>query len=218
MSAAFFPSIVLNAKVSRPIPEKEILWGDQYGGRNRFPENIQTVKERRFAENPKCLNAFGKAISESVERVWIVDEYLFMPDLKSKENSQQARIRIQDRITAILQWFPLHIAASDIRFLTKLHEEILDDELNLFDVLAQDINRHSSRRDTQCNIEIRTHLTQEFDFVHDRFAIIDDELWHFGGTVGGFHTKVSAASRGWRASDHGAIDFFKMAWDAGQQK
>ena len=34
-----------------------------------------------------------------------------------------------------------------------------------------------------------------FPYVHDRFAIIDSELLHFGSTVGGLHPDVSAATR-----------------------
>jgi hypothetical protein len=33
--------------------------------------------------------------------------------------------------------------------------------------------------------------------VHDRFALVDDDLWHFGSTVGGGYHQLSAASRGW---------------------
>lgn len=34
--------------------------------------------------------------------------------------------------------------------------------------------------------------------VHDRFSLIDDELWHFGGTVGAMEDEgLSAVSRGW---------------------
>jgi hypothetical protein len=34
--------------------------------------------------------------------------------------------------------------------------------------------------------------------VHDRFALVDDELWHFGGTVGAVDNQgLSAVSRGW---------------------
>lgn len=34
--------------------------------------------------------------------------------------------------------------------------------------------------------------------VHDRFALVDDELWHFGSTVGALEDQgFSAVSRGW---------------------
>ena len=32
---------------------------------------------------------------------------------------------------------------------------------------------------------------------HDRFAVIDHELWHFGSTVGGAHPTFGAVTRGW---------------------
>ena len=48
--------------------------------------------------------------------------------------------------------------------------------------------------------------------VHDRFAIVDDELWHFGATVGGAHRSVNAFSRGWDASTTRAAEFFDEAW------
>lgn len=82
---------------------------------------------------------------------------------------------------------------------------------------AEIINTLRSKGGGKCVIEVRFTLTQNFDYIHDRFAIIDDELWHFGATVGGFHSQVSAATRGWRASDHGAVDFFELAWNAKPQ-
>jgi hypothetical protein len=42
------------------------------------------------------------------------------------------------------------------------------------------------------------------DGFHDRYALVDDDLWHFGSTVGGADTLLSSASRGW--ADH-AADF-----------
>lgn len=33
--------------------------------------------------------------------------------------------------------------------------------------------------------------------LHDRYALIDYELWHFGSTVGGGYPHLSSASRGW---------------------
>lgn len=37
--------------------------------------------------------------------------------------------------------------------------------------------------------------------IHDRFAVLDDEIWHFGGTVGGINAQLTAYSRGWMDSD-----------------
>jgi hypothetical protein len=47
--------------------------------------------------------------------------------------------------------------------------------------------------------------------VHDRFALVDNELRHFGAIVGGAHRSINAY---WRGSDTGetrAIEFFEEA-------
>ena len=203
----FARDIVIAPKPERPFPDKEILWGSQDGGQNRFP-TIFAAYNRKNSDNPVPLKKFGEAVSEAQERVWIVDEFL----LKSDSGNSA------ERIEQILTWLPLRLAASDIRLLTKRHQEIGEDDLNKFQKRAQEINDSAARREKECSIEIRLHLKQDCDFIHDRFAIIDDELWHFGGTVGGFHSRVSAASRGWRAVDHGAIDFFEEIWNKGERK
>lgn len=48
--------------------------------------------------------------------------------------------------------------------------------------------------------------------VHDRYALIDSELWHFGSTVGGGHPDLSCATRGWPS--HHATQFAQLfsAW------
>ena len=50
--------------------------------------------------------------------------------------------------------------------------------------------------------------------VHDRFAIVDEELWHFGATVGGGHLTLNAFSRGFDAVATGMVKFFDtVVWD-----
>lgn len=203
----FVSDIPIAPRAERPFPAKEILWGSQWGGQACFPTSIAAY-ERKFSTDPVPLQKFGKAVTDAQERVWIVDEYLLKPD----------RGEPATRIEQILTWLPLGLAASDVRLLTKHHQEVTEDDLKKFQQRAQEISNHATRREKECSIEVRMHLTRDCDFVHDRFAIIDDELWHFGGTVGGFHSRVSAASRGWRAADHGAIHFFEEIWNAGERK
>lgn len=45
---------------------------------------------------------------------------------------------------------------------------------------------------------------------HDRFAVLDRELWHFGSTVGGAHPEFGAATRGWDATDFRTV--FDSLW------
>jgi hypothetical protein len=80
------------------------------------------------------------------------------------------------------------------------------------DQLTRDI------RDDRCDVPRRIAFRAlRNDFVHDRFALVDDDLWHFGSTVGGGYHRVSAASRGWTGR---ALEFqvlFQNLWaQAGQ--
>lgn len=61
-------------------------------------------------------------------------------------------------------------------------------------------------------VEWRNLRRHSFPFLHDRFAIVDDALWHFGATVGGGHAGVNAASGPWPAVDARAEDFFAECW------
>ncbi len=206
------------ARPKRSVPEKAILWAVQTGygnmpngDRDCFPE-MRAIVARKSAYQPNPLATFGEAVSQAQDRVWVIDQYFFDPDRGSR----------QDRVNHILRWMPETMLANDIRFLTKSYNsndnrEVDCDLAKQFQEHAEIINEYRSKGTGKCVIDVRFTLTQKFDYIHDRFAIIDDELWHFGATVGGFHSLVSAATRGWRASDHGAEEFFNLAWDAQSQ-
>ncbi len=204
----FAPDIAIAPKAERPFPAKEILWSGLDSWQSRFPNSAEAWG-RKQSNNPVPMHAFCKAVSEAQERVWIVDDYLFKLDNGS----------ITGRVKQILTWFPIELSASDIRLLTRHTQEVDESVQEEFRKRAHEINNHPARRGKQCSIEIKLHLsTRNCNFIHDRFAIVDDELWHFGATVGGFHASISAASRGWRAGDHGAIEFFEEIWNLGGRK
>lgn len=183
--------------------KKEILWGCDSGGSHHFPKDVNTIHSRRNSLYPRPLEAFCKAVMNAMDRVWVVDEYFLMPD----------RGKPDERIQVILNWLHIGLVASDIRILTRKHEEIDEEMLHFFQMREEEINTSQIRRAKRCSIQVNTRLTQNFNYIHDRFAIVDDELWHFGATVGGFHSSVNAASRGWCAIESGAIEFFEMVWD-----
>ncbi|MDR3392771.1 MAG: hypothetical protein P4L77_13670 [Sulfuriferula sp.] len=204
----FALGISIAPKAERPFPAKEILWSGLENWQSRFP-NSSEAWGRKQSSNPVPLHAFCKAVSEAQERVWIVDDYLLKFDSGSSA----------ERIDQILEWLPFGLAASDIRFLTRRTQEVDENVRKIFQQRAQEINNHPARRGKLCSIEIKLHLSdRNCNFIHDRFAIVDDELWHFGATVGGLHASVSAASRGWRATDHGAIEFFEEIWNLGVRR
>ncbi|MEQ9586838.1 MAG: hypothetical protein RJS97_02610 [Parvibaculaceae bacterium] len=48
--------------------------------------------------------------------------------------------------------------------------------------------------------------------LHDRFAITDGELWHFGANVMGNHEGLNACSRGWNDADIKFHELFDQIW------
>lgn len=67
------------------------------------------------------------------------------------------------------------------------------------------------------SVEVRWNANLDkrcFPFLHDRFAIVDEGLWHFGSTVGGGHPGLTAASGPWSTSETRAAEFFEECWDS----
>lgn len=182
----------------------EIMWSCESGGTLHFPRDIDTILARKRAPAPQPLQAFCDAVWNAQQRVWVLDGYFLVTDKNRKPDN---------RIVTILGWLHERMAASDIRILTADHAEVTE-FLGLFKDQEHYINESQTRRDTRCLIQINTGLNHSPIDVHDRFAIVDDELWHFGATVGGFHASVNAASRGWSATHSGAVGFFELIWNS----
>lgn len=170
------------------------------GAHYHFP-CFGSIKLRRNTQNVRLVEEFKKAIS-TAQRVWIIDKHLFSEDGKNPIHTQ--------RIKKVVGWFYTD-QIQTIRILTGHHDDQAEIEKE-FKVLEEIVTGARARVDTPLKVELSFCL-KNFDYIHDRFAIIDDELWHFGATVGGFHRDVNAASRGWRADTHKAVQFFDTAWN-----
>ena len=95
--------------------------------------------------------------------------------------------------------------ATDIRLLTgsgKCEKEELRRLLEL---------SRNTARTTSDQVEI-LWSTRKLSFLHDRFAVVDDDLWHFGSTVGGGHRGLTAASGPWPEGDTHGKRFFEECW------
>jgi hypothetical protein len=208
------PQFDVASRVERAVGEKTILWPTAIGYGNlsssdssRFP-CLAAIKARHGAPLAQPLHTFVNTIMQAQDRILVLDDYLFDP----REGRQ-----LQPRIDQILSWLPLDLSATDVRFLTKAiaNDKVHSDIIQQFEEHAKKINS-STPYAPGVNIEIRFTLNENFPYVHDRFAVIDDELWHFGATVGGLHEQVNAATRGWLAVDHDACTFFEIAWKGDQ--
>jgi hypothetical protein len=209
--ALFHQTIDASSRVKRPVPDKEILWptatghGDNYkSDSTKFPK-LEAIKVRKAAFPAEPLAAFVAEVKRAQDRILVLDENLF---------KKEGEITSQVRVGQVLDWFPDSFAASDVRLLTasfgdtNLEGVIIEQ----FAERARQINSMSAYS-SGFTIKVRFTLKTKFPYVHDRFAIIDDELWHFGATVGGLHSQVNAATRGWSADEHHAKDFFDLAWN-----
>jgi hypothetical protein len=193
------------------VPSPKILWpsaihyGDNGGSDSaRFPP-IDAIKIRLAASPPEPLLAFTDAARSAQDRILILDDYLFKP-----KDGQS----LQSRYDKILDWFPDRLVANDVRILTKSrgHESERNSIRRQFAERAAAINDSSRDRDGKVTVTIKFSLGTEFPYVHDRYAIVDDELWHFGATVGGLHEALNAVTRGWDSEQHDALRFFNDAW------
>ncbi|MGY5761036.1 hypothetical protein ACXHPU_04150 [Vibrio cincinnatiensis] len=167
---------------------------------HHFPE-YDTIMARYGVDDVRIVREFEKAIS-TAQRVWIIDKHLFSEDGKNPSHGR--------RIKKVVNWF-LTNHIQTIRILTGHHDDQAEIEKE-FKALEDSITDSRVKVDYPLKVEISFAL-KEFDYIHDRFAIIDEELWHFGATVGGFHRDVNAASRGWSADAHKAFQFFDTAWN-----
>ncbi len=206
-----FAPIEPSALAERQVHEKAIYWPGHadFSGDGTTPDlsafpTFAAMKARASARPPSPLAAFAKAVRDAQDRVLIMDRFLFTPEHGSA----------QVNVDAVMSWFSTGPAVSDVRLLTSASGGEQTEIARQFSELAKAINSNQSHRVSKIDIQINFKLKDLVDEIHDRFAIIDNELWHFGATVGGLHPSLNAASRGWPADKHGAIAFFECAWRA----
>ncbi len=139
---------------------------------------------------------FQAAISQSLDHILILDPHF-------------------DELGVNAVAFPLASSqAGDIRVLTGGSATGEQGIVELKDTLTEfrNMNQSGSRL-----AEVRWSSTLDrhrFPFLHDRFAIVDGALWHFGATAGGGHPGVTAASGPWPEAETRARLFFEECWSA----
>ncbi len=159
-------------------------------------------ERRKRGEAVTWLPIFKKHVMSAIERVLIVDTYLLCGGERSEDE--------------ILSWFPDTLMAHDVRIACGGLKAGRDERRFVTDLAdrAAAINKRKSASGTRATtIKLKlTHDPSAFPFVHDRFAVVDDELWHFGATVGGLHHSVNAVTRGWSATAVKAVQIFGEVW------
>jgi hypothetical protein len=150
------------------------------------------ILRRQDGEPGLGCDAFWNALHRS-EQILVIDTHL----------SRRGMIALRERI------FESVSMINDLRVITAEN-----DVREIFNDLKRKL-KQESRLSLGAKIEISIMMRNSPPLIHDRFAVTDGELWHFGGTVGG-EQKLTAVSRGWNASAHRFLSFFNEAWDIAQ--
>ena len=187
-------------RLAAPTGAPRILWPSiAYGQRihnhdsGRFPERSSITERYKWGGGGKrlALTTFGAAVDRSYDHVLVLDlhfdEFGTRAFASALECSQ----------------------ARDIRFLTGG-----GDKTEMKDLLTEHRNLNQSGSGT---VEVRWRGSldkRHYPYPHDRFAIVDGALWHFGSTVGGGHPGLTAATGPWSAGETNAKQFFEECWHA----
>lgn len=199
----------------------EILLTSCNGDLQKFPA-AWDVKARVDCYNNNgevlMLEAFWRSLKYAVSQILILDSYFLNPEVS--RNSSNKTAMIEKRVLTIQN----ELIDTCINGKSGLKIKILTDSpytsdkekeqkmLKSFEEIEELSQGNKQQGNTGVELNLCLNLTKRFDYIHDRFAIVDDELWHFGGTVGGFNSRFSVASRGWDAEALNATKFFNEVW------
>lgn len=174
------------------LPSAGIHWPGLQHDLTAFPDDGVLYARRSQATCDRTpLMGFVRAVEDAQQRVWLLDPYFGQPEADERPGQLTLPERLVDAFC--------HSRAASIRFVTGHHDGSLNEIVVAYANPGQDVGWLTMQRDA-------------FPYAHDRFAIVDGELWHFGATVGGGHSSLTAATRGWCAVQTGAADFFKRVW------
>jgi len=200
---------------------QQLLMASCTGDLKGFPQ-VSEVQSRLSCYNNSnakvdFLNTFWSSLRSAINQIFILDAYFLKPEFPP--GADEVKL-ISERISVIKGELEEVVLASadglEIKILTV--SPYSEDKEKEQEMLAsfKEVEELSQEMGQQGNVGVKLsvclELTRKFNYIHDRFAIIDNELWHFGGTVGGFNSKLSAASRGWDATKLNAISFFDEVW------
>lgn len=167
---------------------------------DRFPTRSEEQSRHGVGEFGAWSDEFMTTVNRATDRVWMIDGFL----LKLDERAKGSFFAVFGSVLSQTQ-------AKSIRLITSNKAGHVD---QIEQLRALQDERRAPPHNEGFTIDVR--LVREgrgaARLPHDRFAIVDDELWHWGANVGGTHHEVNAYSRGWPVHDTGAEHYFKRLW------
>lgn len=201
------PNIVSRSQAPPPKPSSEpVLRWPSFDDTNasadleRFPTIDQETRRRGAGLFGAHSRAFMDVVRGARERIWVIDSYLF----KMETTGGPCFSRTFETAFLNTEAFNIQLIASDTPG--------LKEQLQILKNVVRLRSRPGRQNAFQIEVRLVRNGRSSVTLPHDRFAIIDDELWHCGANVGGTHYEVNAYSRGWSATEKGALDYFDWLW------
>ena len=200
------PSTRIQREKTKPLDDPQLFWPSIENGsppkcddKPHFPDMYQVelrYRQGRYNSTsvPRIdlkLTSFTSAVELSLEWVLVLDPHFD-----------------EFGVNALAPALSLS-HANDIRLLTGGGQQ---DQEGMRKILEEFRNMNSQINGTA---EVHWNIgldKRSFPYLHDRFAVIDNALWHFGSTVGGGHRGLTAASGPWPEADARAKQFFNECW------
>lgn len=181
---------------------KPYCWEYDFSWRNTLSayEKIQSKLERQAVEGiipSPGISQFWDSIRAAHTRIYFYDRHFGPSDLC--------------RVLQVLKHRQQFIDAGTIKFLiiANLAEQAGEFKRQFLRLL-------NSKEHLPARIDISILSTNGDDQVHDRFALVDNNIWHFGVKVGSMHKSISACSGPWKDENermklffHGLVYSFK---------
>jgi hypothetical protein len=170
------------------------------GALSRFPDRDELQRLGSLAI-PAHLSTFIDQAWQATTRIWVLD-------LHFVEHGYQGLVRA---LTGAL--------VHDVRIVSERVQEKgarLDELRKASDAAWNRGRPRGTPRIAPTRLQWFDRLVRRpaaFPFAHDRFAIVDENLWHFGYASCGSGNCLSAASGPWPESNTNAIEFFERLWE-----
>lgn len=185
-----------------------IFWPTSKNGKaidsSNFPALPYVRQKHQAGINALMSPTFFEATKVAENIIWILDHYILDED----ENYERKMEYLENILRSS--------AANEVKFIVPKKDATRRSAETLLKV-ASNIRQKNDIR-TSLNLEVRYYNSSKKSpselMPHDRFAIIDKELWHFGATVAGLHNSLNAVTRGWSAELRMAKQFFDSVWES----
>lgn len=146
-----------------------------------------------------------KAIYNASYRIWILDSYL----------GNTLEIDNNNKIKLLFDLIVANPSKLNVR--CYFRKNLKEGQLEKLNGLMKESNEHIRRHTKNPKATIIEYkLFNNIKFLHDRFAIIDDDLWHFGSDFGSSQPSLHATSNGWDANELKMTNFFEKLWQEGR--